>query len=161
MVSELKGSRQERCVVLISFILEKSYGREFFQDLQPSFTSSAGGAKSCLDHSFLAFPAYTSERSNLYQLRATTSLGRLIKSRVGNSAQTTPKQKSPIQIQTKLNVAWYIVIVRELIFQKQHIGQKVHLFNLESLMNSRAASPRAGKRRRKRKVSFWGVPSLD
>ena len=44
--------------------------REAYRDFQPSWTSSAGGAKGCSDHRFRAPPAYTAQLPTLHQHRA-------------------------------------------------------------------------------------------
>ena len=44
--------------------------REAYRDFQPSLTSSAGGAKGCLDHRLRASPAYTAQLPTLHQHRA-------------------------------------------------------------------------------------------
>ena len=44
--------------------------REVYQDFQPNLTSSAGGAKSCLDHRFCAPLDHTAQLLTLHQLRA-------------------------------------------------------------------------------------------
>ena len=54
------------------FILLTHVGshREVYRDFQPSWTSSAGGAKGWSDHRFCAPPAYTAQLLTLHQHRA-------------------------------------------------------------------------------------------
>ena len=67
----------------------------------PVMTSSAGGAKGCSDHRFCAPPAYTAQLLTLHQHRANNQPTL----RVSSSTQATLEQ-SPVQVLTKLNVAW-------------------------------------------------------
>ena len=73
-------------------------------------TLSTGGAKTYLDHRFRAPPAYTAQLLTLHQHKAnTTSIGQQIKSspllQVCSRTQAI-LEKSPIQVLSKLNVAW-------------------------------------------------------
>ena len=44
-----------------NLLTHKGSPKEVYRDFQPSLTSSAGGAKGCLDHRFRAPPAYTTQ----------------------------------------------------------------------------------------------------
>ena len=81
--------------------------REVDRDFQPSLTSSAGVARGCSDHRFRAPPAYTaSQLLTLHQHRANNQYrtGLIKSSQIQGLAAKL--EQSPIQVLTKLSVAW-------------------------------------------------------
>ena len=79
---------------------------EVTRDFHLSLTSSANGAKGCLDHKFRASPAYLRTLPN--QLRANNQY-RLANQmqqtlRVSNMTQTGPEHEPPM-FMTELNIA--------------------------------------------------------
>ena len=60
---------EEILLIFFSFLLtHKGSHREAYRDFQPSFTSSAGGAKGRSDHRYCAPPAYTAQLLTLTHL---------------------------------------------------------------------------------------------